>query len=221
MKFKLLLLSFIFSNFLFAQKDIDSTDKMIDQMCLDFQNSENLSDSIRIQNLNQKFILPYLDQFSDLERESKIDHIYFRLQKRCEYFREYLFKIDPPKTDDWKKLQNKPKATISDNELSKFKTHTNFYYAESGGEKTYVKTNSEYWIETFSDGTNSKLNYEWVGKNKFDLIFIESNNNSRKNFSKKGDRYHYEIISKEGDFYNIVVGISGQTQLMQFKLFAN
>ena len=49
----------------------------------------------------------------------------------------------------------------------------------------------------------------------------ELKSNLNKNFSKKGDRYHYEVISKEKDFYNIVVGISGQSQLMQFKLFVN
>lgn len=221
MKYKLLLISFVLSNFLFAQKDIDSTDTMIDQMCIDFKNSENLNDIVRIQNLYEKFLLPYLEKIPDLERESKIDQIYFRLQNRCEYFREYLIKVDPPKTDNWQTLNTQPTVTIKNSELSKFKKHTDFYYSEYDGEKTYVKTNSDYWIETFSDGTTSKLKYEWVAKNKLDLVFIESNNDSRKNFSKEGDRYHYEIISKEKDFYNIVAGISGQSQLMQFKLFVN
>ena len=81
-------------------------------------------------------------------------------------------------------------------------------------EKTLVKTDSNYWLETFSDRTYSKLNYQWIGKNKFDLIVIESTNNSRKNFSKKGDRYHYEMINKTGNFYKVVVGISGQEELM-------
>ena len=106
-------------------------------------------------------------------------------EKKNLFFRNYLLKADPPKTDRWQRLETKPEATIINEELSQFKKQMNFYYFEYGGEKTLVKTDSNYWLETFSDRTYSKLNYQWIGKNKFDLIVIESSNNSRKNFSKK------------------------------------
>lgn len=90
---------------------------------------------------------------------------------------------------------------------------------EYTGEKTEVRTDHKYWTENFSDGSYSKLFYHWIDKTKFELEFIESNNHARKNFSKKGDKYIYEIINKEGDFYWILCEIPGQSEILKFKLF--
>ncbi len=215
----ILIIFLVFSTFLIAQNKTDKTDKIIDEMCANFKITENFNDSIRIDVLNEKFVFPYLRQFPDSERESKIDNLYFRFQKRCEYFRDYLRKTDPPKDDNWIKLNMEPEITVSEKEVSQFKSNTNFYYFEYAGEKTTVKTDEKYWIETFADGTNSKLFYKWIGKNKFELEFIESNNNGRKNFSKKGDKYIYEIINKESVYYWILAKIPEQSEILKFKLF--
>ena len=209
----------IFSTNLFAQDHSDNSDQMIDEMCKHFKSTENLNDSLRIQRLNEKFVFPYLNQFSDSERDKKVDYLYLRFQKRCENFRGYLQKVDPPKGENWVRLNEKPEIEISDNEIKNFKSNNNFYYFEYAGEKTLVKTNKMHWIETFSDGTNSKLFYKWIEKNKFELEFIESNNLNRRNFSRKGDQYIYQIIRKENNFYWILCEIPGQSEILKFKLF--
>ncbi len=207
----------LISTFSFAQhKNIDI---LTDEMCLSFKNNERLSDSVRITILNEKFIIPYLNQFSEAEKPSIIDQLYFRFQKNCKEFVDYLYRIDPPKKDDWKKLDSRPDIVITEKELDDFKNQHNFYYFEWEGEKTTVEISKKYWTETFADQTKSKLYFKWVSRNQFELEFIESNNAGRKNFSKKGDKYFYEIVSKENDYYWILVTIPGQQQLLMFKLF--
>lgn len=219
MKNSILIIILLFSSFLNAQNGTDETDKMIDEMCLSFKSNENLKDSLKIRILNEKFIIPYLKKFSDAERKSKGDYLNFRFQKQCEYFRGYLQKIDPPKNDNWVTLNERPNITISENEINEFKENTNFHYFEYKGDKTKLKTENNFWIETFSDGTHSKLSYKWIDKNKFELEFIKSNNKGRKNFSKKGDKYIYELINKENNFYWVLVYIPNQSELLKFKLF--
>lgn len=205
------------SAFLYPKNLSDTTDQLIDKMCLDLKDNESLNDSLKLESINQKFILPYLAQFTDSERQDKFDQIYFRLQNRCQSFRDYLQKNDPPKTDDWVRLNEHPAITVSENEINLFKKNTTFHYFEYGGEKTTVQTDKSFWKESFADGSYSKLFYKWIGKNRFELEFIESNNNGRKNFSKKGDRYMYQIINKEDNFYWILV--ESPTEIVKFKLF--
>ena len=219
MKNPILIITLLLSTLLYAQKQSDQTDKMIDDMCSDFKQNENMSDSLRFESLNTKFIHSYLAQFSDSDRQDKIDHLYFRFQNRCQSFRDYLQKADPPKTDDWVRLNERPAITISENEINLFKKSTSFHYLEYGGEKTTVQTDKRFWKETFADKTYSQLYYKWIGKNKFELEFIESNNKGRKNFSKKGDTYVYELISKEKNFYWVLVEAPTQSEIVKFKLF--
>lgn len=221
MKYFILIIIFLTSSLLSAQFDTGKSDKLIDKMCENFKMNDNLSDSTRINILNEKFIFPYLKQFSDSERENIIDNLYFRFQKRCEYFRDYLQRVDPPVNDNWIRLNAKPHISISDEEITHFKNHPKFYYFEYGGERTEVDMDKKYWKETFSDKTNSKLFLKWIDKNKFVLEFIESNNNTRKNFSKKGDTYNYELINKVNNFYWVLVEIPGQNETLKFKLYLN
>lgn len=219
---KIHLICFLFfSSILFAQIHNEETYKIIDKMCIDFKSNENLNDSLRFKSLHQKFISPYLKQFSDSEQEKQLDYLYIRFQKRCESFREYLQQIDPPEGENWIRLKEKPEITITTEELNEFKSTTSFYYFEYAGEKTTVETDKKYWIETFPDGTNSKLFYRWIGKSKFELEFIESDNTIRRDFSKKGEKYIYQIINKENDYYWVLVEVPGQSEILKFKLFIN
>ena len=215
---RLNLLLFLFiSVFSFAQNE--NIESLTDKMCSNFRENIYLNDSVRIKTLNEKFIIPYLSKFSEKEQKKIIDNLYFRFQKNCQDFREYLYRVAPPQNDDWKKLESRPEITITDGEIALFKKTKNFYYFEYEGEKTIVNTNNKYWIETFADKTNSKLYFNWASRNGFELEFIESNNISRKNFSKKGDKYLYEVISKEDNYYWILAEIPGQSELLKFKLF--
>ncbi|AZA74701.1 hypothetical protein SAMN05421682_104290 [Chryseobacterium indoltheticum] len=46
MKSKILFPLLLFSIFINAQNELDKTDKIIDEMCLNFKSTENLNDSI-------------------------------------------------------------------------------------------------------------------------------------------------------------------------------
>ncbi len=208
----------LLSTFLYTQNHSDATDQMIDKICLDLKQNESLNDSLKIKSISQKFIYPYLAQFPDSERQDKFDHIYFRLQNRCQSFKDYLQRVDPIKSDNWIRLNERPSITISESEIKNFKNNREFYYLEyDGDKKTIVKTDKNFWIETFPDGTYSKLSYKWISKNRFELEFIESNNSAKKNFSKKGDQYIYQIINKENNFYWILV--ESPAEIVKFKLF--
>lgn len=202
-----------------AQDKVDVTDKIADEMCSNFRQNENLSDSARIKILNEKYIIGYLNSFPQAKRKEKGQNLYFRFQKNCQDFREYLHRVNPAQNDYWVRLSERPKIYITDSQIKEFKNSKNFYYTESAGEKTKVKTDKKYWKETFADGTYSKLFFNWIDVNKFELEFIESSNNGRKNFSKKGDKYVYEVIGKENNYYWILVEIPGQSELLKFKLF--
>ncbi|MGH1519851.1 hypothetical protein [Chryseobacterium sp. JK1] len=114
MKYSVFLIALLFSVFLSAQNQSDKADKIIDEMCADFKQNEKLGDSLRIERLNEKFILPYVNQFSGSERQSKIDYLNVRFQNRCEYFREFLQKTDPPQSDNWVRLNTRPNITVSE-----------------------------------------------------------------------------------------------------------
>ncbi|MDP9957979.1 hypothetical protein J2X97_003653 [Epilithonimonas hungarica] len=215
---KINLIFFLFIS-VFALAQNENIDSLTIKMCSNFKQTIHLNDSVRIKILNEEFIIPYLDKFSEKDREKNIDNLYFRFQKNCQNFREYLYRVDPPKSDNWLSLEKRPQVKVTDKEISQLKKLENLYYFEYAGEKTIVKTNSKYWIETFADGTNSKLYFNWISHNKFELEFIESNNVGRKNFSKKGDKYIYEVVSKEKDYFWILVTIPGQAEILIFKLF--
>ncbi len=75
------------------------------------------------------------------------------------------------------------------------------------------------WTDFFSDKTFSKLTYDWISETEFELVFIESNNETRSNFSVKGDKYIYQVLTKENNFYLMTVNIPGQDTFEKFKLY--
>ena len=61
------------------------------------------------------------------------------------------------------------------------------------------------WKETFEDGTISLLSFHKTSNCEFELEFIESNNELRKNFSVTGDKYQYGLSSGKDGIYNFWV----------------
>ncbi len=76
-----------------------------------------------------------------------------------------------------------------------------------------------YWTDSFSNKTFSKLTCNWINDTEFELVFIESNNETRSNFSVAGDKYIYQVLSKEKDFYLLSVNIPGQKTFEKFKIY--
>ncbi len=74
-------------------------------------------------------------------------------------------------------------------------------------------------MDLFKDGTYSKLKFEWLGDCEFELEFIESNNESRKSFSKPGDKYIYQILDKKAKYYLMSAWIPGMSYFLKFKIY--
>jgi hypothetical protein len=217
MKQALIFLLIVIPNFTFSQTIIE-IDSVSNNMCEYLKTLEIKNDTLKINTLYENRLYPYIDILEESNVQKSGQLIFYRLQRNCVEFRMLLDRLDPPK-EVVKRKKNKPKSKISKRELKEFKKRSTFYYYEVEGEKTSVTMNKKIWLDTFSNNTFSKLNYKWINKNEFELIFIESNNESRSSISVKGDKYIYQVLSKEKDYYSMSLNIPGQKVYELFKLY--
>jgi hypothetical protein len=217
MKQILLILFFVtfFSSQSQSNQEIDS---LTFEMCKELNSQEVSNDSIKIENVFQNIFYPYLENIAAEKQEEVYNKVAFRFQRNCSEIREILHRMNPPK-DEVTFRKEEPKSQISSKELENFKQRKTFSYKEGDGKETKVEINNGYWIDHFSDQTFSKLSLEWITDNKFELIFIESDNLSRANFSFKGDKMFYKVLSKEDDHYLVGGNIEGQKDFEIFKLY--
>ncbi|MGS0747130.1 hypothetical protein [Halpernia sp. GG3] len=212
------LLFLIIPIFTFSQNS-NLENKLITDMCSEFSNTESLSDSARVENTYSKYLYPYLKKIVTSKVDSVGTSIYFRFQRECESFRKFLDRVDPLK--NYKELSEIPKSTLTESERKEFQKIKNFYYFEGNDNKTKVLLEKGFWTDNFPDDTYSKNIFRWKNNSKFELEFIESTNINRKGFSREGDKYFYNIISKENNYYLIAAQIPKQNQILLFKLFIN
>ncbi|MCG2419545.1 hypothetical protein K8089_10965 [Aequorivita sp. F47161] len=159
-----------------------------------------------------------LNAVPEADAEEFQKRIYYRLQRNCVDFQELLQRLEPHK-DDARITSVKPISTISKKELKNFKKTEDFSYLEADGKRTKVKISDGFWQDYFEDNTYSKLTFSWIDENKFKLIFIESNNETRANLSIPGDAYLYEIIEKTKEYYVVSAEVEGQKVYQIFKLY--
>ena len=80
-----------------------------------------------------------------------------------------------------------------------------FYYLTErpeGGivDTTFVTISNDMFLERMKNGkTYSRLNIKWKENCEFDLIFRESNDPIKKELSKDGDIYEYEILTNDSE----------------------
>lgn len=219
MKSLLFCFSLLSCGCIYGQQE-DPLDRMVDQMCIDLEENKDLNTEDLFTYIGKKYIAGYLSQFNEKDREDKYNLLFFRLQKRCELFKDLLEEVNPSQAgDNWIKVTHEPEVTISDADLSVLKSSRQLYYIEHSGETTRVNLDKKYWTEHFSDNTSSKLYISWTSDIDFELKFIKSNNVTRKNFSKKGDVYNYKVISKEENYYWVMVRVPEQSGHLLFKLY--
>jgi len=196
-------------------KEIDSVSYA---MCDYLKNLEIKNDTLKLNTLYEKQLYPYLGKFEQSQTQKIGQQVYYRLQRNCVEFRNLLDRLEPPK-EEVTRITEKPKSEISKKQLKEFKNQKEFYYFEVTGDTTRVKMDKGKWTDSFSNNTFSKLNYNWINETEFELIFVESNNETRSNFSVKGDKYIYQILSKEDGFYLMTVNIPGQETFEKFKMY--
>ncbi len=217
MKKTLIILLISITNLAFAQsiKEIDSVSYV---MCDYLKNLEIENDTLKINTLYENQLYPYLTNFEQSQAQEIGQKLYYRLQRNCVNFRNLLDRLEPPK-EAAERITDKPKPEISEMELTEFKNKKEFYYFEVAGDTTKVIMENGKWKDTFSDNTYSNLTYNWINETEFELIFMESDNESRSNISVKGDKYIYQVLSKEDGFYLMTLNIPGQKTFEKFKLY--
>ncbi|MCB9260884.1 MAG: hypothetical protein H6607_00700 [Flavobacteriales bacterium] len=196
---------------------IEEIDSVSNVMCDYLKNLRIKNDTVKMNVLYQNQLFPYLSTIEPSKTEKIGQQVYFRLQRNCVEFRNILDKIEPPK-EGVVRITEKPKSKISAEDLMKFKERNEFYYFEVAGDTTFVKMQNGNWVDSFTNKTFSNLTYNWINETEFELVFVESNNESRSNFSIKGDKIVYQVLSKEDGYYIMTLNIPGQSTFEKFKL---
>ncbi|MGB6094494.1 MAG: hypothetical protein WBF83_12105 [Moheibacter sp.] len=193
-------------------------EKMYKELCNEFKQKTEKADTILIQKAYEKVVFPYLDKWNEEKWDSVSFSISVRLQKECPEYRQLLERIYPVETEEVKFFDKPQKSVISDTELQEFKDEKYFYYL-ANYVPTYLIIDNGMWFEFFEDKTYSKNLMQWDDRNKFTLTFVESNNLMKKAYSREGDQYHYEIISKENDWYWIQMPEPGGNRFVNIKIY--
>ena len=217
MKKILIILLIGISNTGFSQT-MTEIDPVSNLMCDYLKNLKIENDTLKINSLYEIQLYPYLGKIEQSKTQKVGQQVFYRLQRNCVEFRNLLDRLEPPK-ETVTRITEKPKSEISKKQLKEFKNQQEFYYYEVDGDTTKVKMEKGNWVDSFSDKTFSKLTYNWISESEFELIFIESNNETRSNFSLKGDKYMYQVLSKENGFYLMTVNIPGQETFEKFKMY--
>lgn len=206
-----------FANLSLAQS-IAEIDSVSFTMCDYLKKLEITNDTLKVNMLYENQLYPYLRSIDQSKSEKVAKQVFYRLQRNCNDFLELLDRLNPPK-DTVSRTINKPTSQISKSQMKQFREQKKFYYIEASGDTTKVVMEKGVWTDYFSDNTSSKLTYRWISETEFELIFVESNNETRANYSVKGDAFLYQVLSKENDFYWMSLGLPGQGIFEKFKMY--
>ena len=210
---------FLFINITFAQ-GIDKIDSISMEICTSVKMNSDLSDSELVTLILDEHLLSYLSTKSIVDQDSVLNHILLRSEKLCPEYSALAYRTNENK-GDWTLLTEKPKSILNKSLCSQFFENNSFYYLEPTGDKVNLEIKDGIWIDTFIDNTYSELKLIETTNCEFEIQFIRSNNEIRKNFSKVGDRYRYQILNYENDKYFMSVEIPGQEQYYKFILYVN
>lgn len=201
-----------------VSQTIKEVDSMSNIFCNYLKKLDIKNDTLKLNTLYEQKFYPYLRTVESSKIDQIGNQLYYRLQRNCLGFRELLDRLDPPK-DGVDRNSGRPTSQLTKKQLRELKKRTEFYYYEVSGEKTKVVMKDGFWTDYFSDNTTSKLTYKWISDTEFELTFIESDNESRSNFSVKGDQFIYQILSKEDNFYWMALNIPGQANYEKSKIY--
>jgi hypothetical protein len=218
MKKLFLLFLTYFPTVLFSQT-VEEVDAASDKICNYLGTLDYIeSDEIKMDIIFRDPMDGVLKAVPETDAEEFQKRVYYRLQRNCVEFQELLQRLEPHK-DDARITSVKPISTISKKELKSFKKTKDFSYMEADGKRTKVTISDGFWQDYFVDNTFSKLTFSWIDANKFELIFIESNNETRSNLSIPGDKYLYEIIERTKGYYIVSAEVEGPNVYQIFKLY--
>jgi hypothetical protein len=204
-----LVISFLAMSFASAAQTQAQKDSVAIEICKTLNETSELKDSLRIRNAFAAHVYKFADRFSESTQPELLEGIFLRAQRLCPQLRKLLAQVSPP-AGDWKRVAEKPMGKAKKKDCRAFLSHDQYSYRESDGiSSVAVSIKKGIWVETFADGTYSKLRLKWIGDCEFDLEFIESNNAIRKNMSKPGEKYRYRILERNDGHYAFLYELDG------------
>ena len=93
--------------------------------------------------------------------------------------------------------------------------HEEHLFYINNKERTEVLIKNGKWIE-LDGGFKTELSFHKLDSCSFDLVFLESSNPIKKNYSEFGDLYKYEIIEKFPAYYLAQYSRNGKKYLVKF-----
>jgi hypothetical protein len=201
----------------FSQSTLDK-DSLITKMCETLKENSSFSDTIKMKAVMEKHLSIFLKYLNDSSKMDELNQIDIRFQRQCKEYGELIDRINIQK-GDWKRVNAKPNTELKKEVCLDFLKYENYYYLSSNGDTVRLAIDKYFWVDHFKDGTYSKLKFYWINDCEFEIEFIESDNYSRKQFSKPGDKYKYQILNKDDKSYFMSAEIVGTSQFMTFKLY--
>ncbi|MBL0329403.1 MAG: hypothetical protein IPP64_08310 [Bacteroidetes bacterium] len=217
---KILFLFLIVFNFHAFAQTMEQKDSLVNEICKTIIASNNYPDSLQLGIAFQKHLFPFMAKYPEDKKKEIWESVYFRLQRNCKEFKAIIDKMEPQQ-GDWKQLKKIPKTKLKDPVCKQITTYKRLAYLEHNGDSVIVEIKDGFWIDHFKDGTYSKLYFKWINDCEFEIEFVESNNGTRKNFSKPGEKYKYLIADKHKNYYDMVVEPSEKESkvIMSFKIY--
>ncbi len=196
----------------------ETKDSLTNEICKTIKATKDQSDSILFFGTLKEHLVPFLLEYPEKKRKEIGKSIYLRLQRNCIEFKTILERVSPP-SKDWEVRGGKPIIHLNEKKCKQFLGYKKYKYLESNGDTVNLQIENGYWIDHFKDGTFSKLKFYRISDCEFEIEFIESNNEIRKNFSKVDDKYRYQIIDKKENYYNMSLEIVGTNGFYLFKIY--
>ncbi len=193
-------------------------DSLADEICKTIVETVNLPDTIRLRNAFSKHVSMFVSAYPDSKPDQLVESLFYRLQRNCPEVQKLLANLQPQK-GDWAIVDEKP-TTVLDNEGCKtFLKYQVYSYLETNGDTVHLEIKNGYWVEHFKDSSYSKLKLKKLNDCEFEIVFVESNNNIRKSFSKPGDKYKYQIVDKKENYFFMSTEVEGQNRFSTFKIY--
>ncbi len=171
-------------------------------------------EEVLIKNIDELKEYYGVTSFREINTEELGNKVAAKLLKNCDYALEAF--SNQQKQED-KIVTKQPNLTCEDLKSG------DFYYLNGRSnttipDTTYVTISNNMFLERMNNGrTYSLLNLEWKGECKFKLIFKESNDPFKKELSKPGDTYLYEVMTNGPE--SIVVKVYWRKEEFQVELF--
>jgi len=201
---------------------VEPKDSLVNVICRSVSQLEDMDDTTALWGTVSEHLHPYFSKMEEATQKEAWMYINLRLQRNCKKYNDFMLRhyVEKDKTD-WKILEKMPELKMTKSECRDILKQRSLQYLEGNGDSVQVEIANGFWIDHFKDGTYSKLKFRWMTDCEFEIEFVQSNNDSRRNLSKPGDKYRYTLVEKKAHYYDVLVEVvgSGSNDIVLFKMY--